>query len=61
MKFTAAAAVALGVVALMLTVNGQSKIACDPDNGGTLIYTDADATSFIQSLYRYVLGRAPEA
>src|SRR5438876_7913679 len=34
MKFTAAAAVALGVVALMLTVNGQSKIVCDPDNGG---------------------------
>src|SRR2546426_10982567 len=34
MKLTSAAAAAVGVVALMLTVNGQSKIACDPDNGG---------------------------
>src|SRR6266705_3267843 len=34
MKIKSAAAAALGVVALMLTVNGQSKIACDPDNGG---------------------------
>ena len=28
------AAAGVGVVALMMTVNGQSKIACDPDNGG---------------------------
>ena len=28
------AAAAVGVLALMMTVNGQSKIACDPDNGG---------------------------
>src|SRR5256886_17328251 len=34
MKLTSAAAATVGVVALMLTVNGQSKIACDPDNGG---------------------------
>ncbi len=34
MKFTAAAIAAAGAVGLMITVNGQSKIACDPDNGG---------------------------
>ena len=28
------AAAGIGAVALMMTVNGQSKIACDPDNGG---------------------------
>src|SRR5665213_4091739 len=28
------AAAGVGVVALMMTVSGQSKIACDPDNGG---------------------------
>src|SRR3954469_20636533 len=34
MKITSVAAASIGVVALMLPVNGQSKIACDADNGG---------------------------
>src|SRR3954471_23344431 len=34
MKHTYSAAIALGAAALMLTVHAQSKIACDPDNGG---------------------------
>jgi glucose/arabinose dehydrogenase len=34
MQIKSAAAAALGVAALVLTVHGQSKIACDPDNGG---------------------------
>jgi glucose/arabinose dehydrogenase len=34
MKITSAAAAAFGVAALVLTVHGQSKIACDADNGG---------------------------
>ena len=37
MKFRLAATAVLGVVALMLTVNSQSKIACDPDNGGITV------------------------
>jgi glucose/arabinose dehydrogenase len=31
---TTAAVASVGVVALMFTAHGQSKIACDPDNGG---------------------------
>jgi glucose/arabinose dehydrogenase len=31
---TAGAAASVGVLALMMTVSGQSKVACDPDNGG---------------------------
>ena len=31
---TAGAAAGIGVLALIMTVNGQSKIACDADNGG---------------------------
>jgi len=31
---TAGAAAGIGVLALMITVTGQSKVACDPDNGG---------------------------
>jgi len=31
---TAAAAAGVGVLGLMISVNGQSKVTCDPDNGG---------------------------
>jgi glucose/arabinose dehydrogenase len=31
---SAGAAAGFGVLALMITVTGQSKVACDPDNGG---------------------------
>ena len=34
MKRTLIAAIALGASALMLTAHAQSKITCDPDNGG---------------------------
>src|SRR5712691_5773299 len=34
MKFTAGAAAGFGVLAFMITVTGQSKVTCDPDNGG---------------------------
>jgi len=34
MKIRSAAAAGVGVLALVITVTGQSKVACDPDNGG---------------------------
>src|SRR5207244_8006497 len=34
MKHASLAAIALGASALILTAHAQSKIACDPDNGG---------------------------
>jgi glucose/arabinose dehydrogenase len=33
-RVATAAAAGFGVIALMITVAGQSKVACDPDNGG---------------------------
>jgi glucose/arabinose dehydrogenase len=34
MKFSTAAAAGIAALGLVITVNGQSKVACDPDNGG---------------------------
>jgi glucose/arabinose dehydrogenase len=34
MRFPAAAVAGIGAVGLVITINGQSKVACDPDNGG---------------------------
>src|SRR5437868_8860265 len=34
MKFAAVAAAGIAAVGLVFTLNAESKIACDPDNGG---------------------------